>query len=620
MRRLILNMLLVMVATMLASVCAQTPSVEVSLPRNPVAGDRFSLTVTVNNPDGNVVPPSAPELDGCTFLGGPGVSTMSSTSIVNGRMQSTSSTGYSFTYRADREGAVKVPAIEVKVSGKTLTTRPGQFTILKASERNNAGQNQGQGAFPGQGRGNSQYAGQGGDFKAGPNDLFIRMELSTNSVYENQAVECVTKLYSINAQVRAIAASSLPTFDGCLIENLPTSTNIEWNREHFNGENYYTAIISRSLLYPQRNGKLAIGEGGEYSVNVYREMIVDDFPFPRRVMDDKDVTVKPRAATLNVKPLPQPAPAGFNGAVGRFEAETRLVGNTFKTNEAATMIYTIKGTGNIKYLQAPKIDLPSEFELYDPHVENDAKVSGHNMTGTMTVEYTFVPQSVGTFHIGGSEFTYFDPSRAEYVSIDLPSYDVEVAQGANVSNTAVSFGGKQEIESKNTDIHFIKTGANKPGSTKRYLAHNVMFWVAFPATLILLIIVLAASSRSRANRADVKTQRLNKAGKVARRRLAAASKALKQKQYEAFYAELLNALQGYLGDKLQIASSQLSRDNINACLIADGADTELTDRLTSVLDECEMARYTPQLSPEQADRTFNEATDIINRIENIKRR
>lgn len=617
MRRLILNMLLVMVATLLATVSAQTPSAEVSLPRNPVEGDRFSLTVTVNNPDGNIEPPSAPELEGCTLLGGPGVSTMSSTSIVNGRMQSTSSTGYSFTYRADREGTVKVPAIEVKVSGKTLTTRPGQFSILKASERQQGGQ--GGSAYPGRGQAR-QPQGQGAEFRTGPNDLFIRVELSAGTVYENQAVECVTKLYSINAQISGIAASALPTFDGCLIENLPTPTNIEWNREHFNGENYYTAVISRSLLYPQRNGKLTIGEGGEYNVHVYREMIVNDFPFPRRVMDDKDVTVKSRAATLSVTPLPQPAPAGFNGAVGRFEAETRLVGNTFKTNEAATLIYTIKGTGNIKYLATPQLDLPSEFELYDPHVENDARVSGRNMTGTMTVEYTFVPQSVGNFHIGGTEFTYFDPSRADYVSIALPSYDVEVTQGANVSSSAVAFGGKQEIEAKNTDIHFIKTGADKPGSHKKFLAHSTLFWCIFPATLLLLIVILAAGSRSRASRADVKAQRLNKAGKVARRRLSAAAKALKGKQYESFYAELLNALQGYLGDKLQIASSQLSRDNINSRLLADGADTELTERLTAVLDECEMARYTPQLSPEQADRTFNDATDIINRIETLKRR
>ncbi len=610
-------MVMAMVASLFMVASAQTTSVEVSLPRNPVEGERFSLTITVNNADANIVTPSAPDLDGCTFLGGPGVSTGMSTSIINGHRQSTSSTSYSFTYRADKAGAVKVPAIEVKVGGKAMLTNAGQFTVLKASERQQSGQ--GGGIYPGQGSGASRPSGSAADFRVGPSDLFMRVELSQGTVYENQAVECVIKLYSINAQIRSISAATVPTFDGCLIESLPTPANIEWNREHYNGENYYTAVISRSLLYPQRSGEISLG-GGEYTVNVYREMIVQDFPFPRRVMDDKDVTLKPHAATLKVTPLPLPQPEGFNGAVGQFSAETRLVGNTFKTNEAATLIYTIKGTGNIKYLKEPTLDLPSEFELYDPHVENDAHVSGRNMTGTMTVEYTFVPQSVGEFRIGGSEFVYFDPSRRDYVGISLPSYEINVAQGANVSNSAVSFGGKRDIEAKNTDIHYIKLGATGSGQHVSYMAHSTWFWLVFPVGIVLVAVALMLYRRSRSALSDVNARRLNKAGKVARRRLAAASKALRQRQYDVFYAELLSALQGYLGDKLQIAGSQLNRENVTSRLIDDGADRELTSRLTSVLDECEMARYTPHLSPEQADKVYDEATDIINRIENLKRK
>lgn len=618
MHRRFIHIFVAMVAALLTAVSAsaQTTSAEVSLPRNPVAGERFSLTITVNNPDGNITPPAAPELEGCTLLGGPGTSTSSYTSIINGKMQSTNSTAYSYTYRADREGAVKVPAIAVKVSGKTYSTAPGQFTVLKASEGR-----QGGAGTPGYGQqgGAVRPSGQGGDFKTGPNDLFIRVELSQSSAYENQAVECVTKLYSIDARIRSISATAVPTFDGCLIESLPANSNIEWNREHFNGENYYTAVISRSLLYPQRAGSLTLG-GGEFTINVYREMIVQDFPFPRRVMDDKDVKVKPRAATLQVNPLPQPQPAGFSGAVGSFTAETRLVGNSFKTNEAGTLIYTIKGTGNIKYLKEPTLDLPSEFELYDPHVENTAHVSGHNMTGSMTVDYTFVPQSVGDFRIGGSEFVYFDPSKRSYESVALPAYDIHVAQGANVSNSAVAFGGKKDVESKNTDIHYIKPGASKPGRPASYLASTVWFWLIFPIGIVIFAIVAWLMSRTMTARSDVKTRRLNKAGKVARKRLAAADKALRQKHYDEFYAELLTAFQGYLADKLQIGGSQLNRDNITATLLADGADTALTDRVTAVLDECEMARYTPQLSPEEAGRTYDEATALINSIENLKRK
>lgn len=616
MRRLILNMILVTVAAMIAAAAtAQTPSAEVSLPRNPVAGDRFSLTVTVNNPDGNVVPPSAPELEGCTFLGGPGVSTMSSTSIVNGRMQSTTSTGYSFTYRADREGTVKVPAIEVKVSGKTLTTRPGQFTVLKASERRNQG-NQGGGIFPGQGSAPSPRQGQGADFRTGANDLFIRVELSAGSVYENQAVECVTKLYSINGQIRSLAAAATPTFDGCLIESLPTSGSIEWNRENFNGQNYYTAVISRSLLYPQRSGEINIG-GGEYTINVYREMIVHDFPFSRRVMDDKDVTVKPRPATLKVNPLPQPAPDGFTGAVGQFTAEARLVGSQFKTNEAATLIYTVTGTGNIKYLREPQVDMPSEFELYDPHVENTAHVSGRNMTGTMTVEYTFVPQTVGRFRIGAPAFVYFDPAKRDYVTIPLETFEIDVAQGANVSASA-SYSGKRDIEAKNTDIHYIKPGASAPATPRRFMASTTAYALAYPLLIVAVAVMLMVMGRNRRLRADVASRRLSRAGKEARKGLARADRELRSDQREQFYMVLQQTLQEYLGAKLSLPGSQLSREKIAEALHGRGAEPQLVAQLDEVLDECEMARYAPVESSELAESALTRARKVISEIENLK--
>ena len=612
-RRLFWIIFLTVVSSMMAAI-AQSPSVEVSLPRNPETGERFTLTITVTNADGSITPPSAPELDGCTLLGGPGVSTSSYTSIINGRMQSSQSTAYSYTYRADKEGKVKVPSRETKVNGKTLATTPGQFAVLPASERrSSAGQG---GGYGGMRQPQEYQPGSGSEFRVGSDELFIRMELSASSVYEQQAVECVTKLYSANGQIRSISAASVPSFDGCLIESLPTSTNIEWNREHFNGQNYYTAVISRSLLYPQRGGELSIG-GGEYTVNVYREMIVHDFPFSRRVMDDKDVTVKPRPAKLRVMALPEPQPAGFSGAVGSFTADTRIVGSSFKTNEAATLIYTVSGTGNIKYLKEPEVDMPSEFELYDPHVENTAKVSGRNMTGTMTVEYTFVPQTVGQFHIGSAPFIYFDPSKKEYVTLTLPVYDINVEQGAKVSSS-VDFGGKRDIESKNTDIHFIRPGASAPSQDTSFMVSRSWYWILYPVMLLAVGVFIIVYMRGQKSRSDVKARRLSKANKVARRRLSRAGRSLKDKNYERFYEEMLQAMQGYLGDKLQLPGSQLNRENVAAVLSGRGASQDTVASVIAILDDCEMARYTPQSSPERAGKVYEDAMSAIDQIENLK--
>jgi hypothetical protein len=618
-----------MIATAVTSLWAQT-SVEVSLPRNPEVGNRFSLTVTVNNPDGTIGAIKPPTLNGCTYVGGPGVSTSSYTSIINGRMQSSKSTSYTYTYVADSEGTVKVAAIDVTVNGKSYSTNAGQFTVLPASQRSNRGNsgNSGYDPFMGGARSAAQAAQaaaqqQGGgasssDFKVGANDLFMRVELSQSSVYEQQAVECVIKLYSINGQVTSLAAATIPAFDGCLIENIGAPKNIDWSREHINGENYYTAVVYRALLYPQRAGDITLS-GGEYSVGVYRQVLVQDFFSARPVMQEKEVKLKPRATTLHVNALPQPKPADFSGAVGHFTASARLVGNNFKTNEASTLIYTVDGTGNIKFLTEPQLDFPAEFEVYDPHVENNAHISGKNMTGTQTVEFTFVPQSVGKFHIGSHNFVYFDPSKREYVTVPVEGFDIDVAKGADVSSSASS-NSKQDIESKNTDIHHIKPGADAAAETPNFITNKAWYWLLYPLLILALVVALIAYSRSATARADKDGQRLNKANKVARKRLSVASKALKSKQYDRFYESLLQALQGYLSDKLTLGASQLSRETISARLQERGAADELIDELTGILDECEMARYTPQSSPEQADQTYSRAAAVINQIENLKRK
>ncbi len=595
------------------AIAAAQTSVEVSLPRNVAAGDRFSLTVTVNNPEGRVADFKAPQLSGCTFLGGPGVSTSSYTSIINGRMQSSKSTGYTFTYVADKEGPVKVPQIDVNVDGKGYSTRPGQFTVMPASQsRQNQASSGGWGSpapSPRQGGGGSNSS----DFQVGANDLFMRVALSNNNVYEQQAVECSIKLYSINGQVNSLAAASIPAFDGCLIEVIGTPTTIDWHSETVNGRTYYVATVYRALLYPQRSGDITLS-GGEYNIRVYRQMLVQDFFSARPVMQEKDLTLKPQATTLHVKPLPEPRPANFSGAVGQFKASSRLVGNNFKTNEAGSMIYTIEGTGNIKFLTEPTIDFPSEFEVYDPRVETNARVSGHNMTGTQTIEYTFVPQSVGTFNIGAHDFVYFDPAKGQYVTQSVPGFEINVAKGAEVAGTAVA--AKSDILAKNTDIHHIKPGADTPGSLPTYMASKAWYWLIYPLLMLIASLLLWLAFKRRG--ADMAERRLNRAGKVARKRLAGAGKLLKAKQFEAFYAELLRALQTYLGDKLMIPASQLNRENIVDALRKRGASDETVNEVVGILDECEMARYTPNLTSENADKIFESARNCINNIEGLK--
>ncbi len=594
------------------SLTAQT-SVEVSLPRRAMAGQRFTLTVTVNNPDGRVADFRGPELKGCTFRGGPGISTSSYTQIINGRMSSSESTSYTFSYVADREGIVQVPAISVQVNGKSYATRAGQFEVMPAQGGQQAAPMGGGGnAGGGQPQATQQPAGNGRDFAVGSSDLFMRVHLSASSVYEQQAVECSIKLYSSNGQVSALSAAAIPNFDGCLIETIGMPNTLDWHSENVNGKNYYTTTVYRAILYPQRSGQIKLS-GGEYTVRVYRQILVQDFFMTRPEMQEKDVKVTPSAVTLSVKALPEPRPAGFSGAVGNFTASARLVGNTFKTNEASSLIYTVEGTGNIKFLTDPKLDFPSEFEVYDPSVSSSARVSGSNMSGTQTTEFTFVPQSVGKFHIGGHDFVYFNPSTGKYVTLPIEGYDIDVEKGADVAPTTSM--SKNDIVTKNTDIHHIKPEANRPGAPLSPMAHSLLYWLLYPILAVALSVGVYLTLKRRG--ADLSERRFNKAGKVARQRLNKAGKLLKAAQYEPFYEELLRAMFAYMSDKFGIPASQLNRDNISAALASRGADGSLVSAVIEIINECEMARYTPGLTSENADKVFDSARDCINNIEKL---
>ncbi len=199
-----------------------------------------------------------------------------------------------------------------------------------------------------------------------------------------------------------------------------------------------------------------------------------------RTPQERDIKVSSNSASIEIKSLPSPQPEGFSGAVGTFTIDSRLVGNSFRTNDPATLIYTVTlSTGNIKYVKEPEIDFPSEFELYNPHTDYDTRVNGSNVSGTMTVEYTFVPQATGQFKIGSDRFVYFNPSNGQYVTLSTPVYDIKVAQGTSAAASAE----QKDIESKNTDILHIKTGDKHPAMHRNYVIGTWWYW----ALMVLMV-------------------------------------------------------------------------------------------------------------------------------------
>ncbi len=250
--------------------------------------------------------------------------------------------------------------------------------------------------------------------------------------------------------------------------------------------------------------------------------------------------------------------------------------SVFKTNEAASLVYTIKGTGNIKYIKEPVIDFPSEFEQYQPQSDINTHISGANMTGTQVIDYTFVA----------------------------------VASSASVN--------KQSISSKNTDILHIKLGDLDLSHRHVYFYNSWWYWPGYVIlTLLLVGMILVYSKRLRLN-ADIQGRRLAKAGKVAKKRLKLAGQYLKNRDNDRFYEEMLRAIWGYLGDKLRLPASQLTRENVAQELSGYGASDELIAQFLKVIDSCEMARYSPESSGSESEELYRMATNAMDGLENTR--
>ncbi len=588
---------------MLMSLCAFSADVSftVKTPGRVFEGDKFPVTFRLTNADGSDLKVS--QINGCTLLFGPSTSQSQSYQVVNGKASSSSATEYTYYYRADKAGNFTIPAASILADGKRLSTKAVNFTIHERADRDKPASQRPVDVDDV----DTQAAGR----KVNADDVFVRIILSKSSAYEQEAIGCTIKLYT-KYSISSFMPTKQPAFDGFLIQEVDVQPSLN-EVETYNGQNYMTAVLKRCIIFPQKSGKLTINSGN-YDISVIQYDNVNMGMFQVRQPKEAKIKVSSNTGSIDIKPLPQPQPEGFNGAVGDFKIDSRLVGNSFRTNDPATLIYNISGTGNIKYVKEPVIDFPSEFEQYTPKSDIQASVRGNDVTGTMTVEYTFVPQSVGDFTIGSNKFVYFNPQTRNYVTLTTPSYPIKVAKGVSSPVTTE----QKDVANKNSDIRHIYLGDKNPQKEHSLVILASYYWLLYVALLAITILIIMLNRRHARVSADIAGQKLAKASKVARKRLKTANEFMKSGDSDRFYEEMLKALWGYLSDKLSIPVSQLSRQNIVTTLADKGYPESITGELVSVLDECEMARYTPD-SSSQVDRVYQLGVNAINNIENYKK-
>lgn len=591
---------------------ADDVSFTASAPKQVVMGKPFQLTFSVNHRAKDLRAPEMPEFD---IIAGPYSSQSSSTSFVNGQRTSTFSLTYTYTLMARKEGAFTIDPASIVVGGDTYRSNALKITVLPADETPAASnsQPQQQSAAPATSQSSSNRSG---------GDIFIKTQVSKTKVHEQECILLSYKLYFAGVDVAQFTNNTkLPEFKGFLKQELEQG-DVQTELEHYNGRNYQTAILYRTLLFPQKSGDIEIDPANFEAV-----LRVQNRQQIRSIFDDFFATysnvTKPLTApgvTVHVLPLPAGKPAGFSGGVGSFTVNSSISSNSITTNDALTVKLSISGKGNMKMVKTPSIDWPDGFEVYDPKVSNNFKSTTAGVSGSKDIEYLAIARAAGDYVIPPVTFSYYDTNDNTYKTLRTEEYTVHVARGAGETDQTVvttgTFTNKEDIQKLGTDIRYIDTKP-LPAEERKGAGLNGLWWLWYlvPALVSLLLFILFRK-QIRDNQ-DLTKVRYRKANKVAQKRLKKAAKLMNAGQDAAFYEEIERAAWTYLSDRLSIPQANLTKENIADILRSKNVSEEQIKEVTDVLSTAEFARYAPAAAGSKED-LYNATAKLIDNLESTK--
>lgn len=591
------------------SASADRVTLTVQAPATVEAGEQFRVRFTVNSQ--NVSDFSAPDFKGFEVIYGPATSRQSNFQVINGRSTQSSSITYTYVLVASKPGTYTLSPASIQCDGAVVHSNPLRIRVINAGTGGHGGQQQ------------SSSSGSA-TVKSVPNagaisskDLFMTATASRTHVFEQEAILVTYKLYTLVNLTQL--DGKLPTLDGFQIQEIPLPRTKNFQLEQYQGKNYHTVVWSQYVLFPQKAGTLTIPSVTFEGVVVERNANIDPidafFNGTSGVIELKKKISTP-SLTIHVSELPA-QPDRFSGAVGTFTLTSSVSPTEVKTNDAVTLKLNVKGTGNMKLIDTPKVDFPKDFETYDAKVSDHFSLTHSGLSGTKTFEYLVVPRHPGVYEIPATRFVYFDTQTHTYKTLMTQPYTIHVAKGKGNGAQAVSdfTAGQQDVTELNQDIRFIKKGSI---ASRRFGTSFVSSWwyaACYLVPFLLFIVALIVGRKRIQANANLVALRGRKANRVARKRLRQAQKLMEQKRESDFYEEILRALYGYAADKYNIPQEHLSKENLQSVLQSRGADQSVIDGFLSTLNDCEFARYAPSSQHVTMESIYDMAIRFIRKIE-----
>jgi len=603
--QILLLLLVVLLTGNIAMTDAQV-TFKASAPASVVEGEQFRLSYVLNREGRDL---RLPDIAGFDLLFGPSTSTSYSQRTINGKTTSESSVTYTYILMAKKAGSFTIPAASITVDGSNYESNTLQIKVLPPDETSSKSP-----ASAGN-QTEERSSSNSGTATVSAGDAFIRAIVSKDNIYEQEGFTITFRLYT-TLNVVNFGKIQFPEFEGFMVEEVDVPVNQQLQMERYNGRNYFTADLRKTLLFPQRSGEMTIPAGSlEMVFSVPSGRKVSSFFGPQEVMVDVKKAMKTNPLTVNVKPLPASKPASYSNAVGALSLKPAISTTETKANEAITLKLEISGTGNLKLIRNPEVTFPGNFEVYDPVVNNSFNVTTNGLTGIRSIEYMAIPRYEGEYTIPPVEFSYFDLNTNSYKTLTTPEYRLTIAKGDPGSTATSNYVNRQDVKVEQ-DIRFLKTGEPSYLSQSNFFAGSLNYWLWYFIPFLSLIIYYLFNRKKARENANIALMRNRKANKTAIRRLKAAEKYLKEHNKERFYDEVLRALWGYFSDKLSIPLAVLSKNNIESELSGYGISDALAGRFIQILDSCEFARYAPAESDAEMDQLYHDTVVAIGEMEN----
>lgn len=548
--------------------------------------ERLRIDFTMNEDGDNFIPPS---FENFKVVGGP------SQSINNSWVNGVRSFSKSYTYflAPKKRGVFTIGQSSIEIDGITYKTSPIKIKVTAAV-----------------------------DIPKDPNDpnyiasesIHLVAEVSTTNPYLNEPVSVIYKLYvAENTGVRNWSELDSPRYNDFWSQNIEVKRqNVKEGK--YKGENYRYVVLKKTVLYPQKTGKLSI-EPLTLDVSVEVPSKRRDV-FGRLMMTTTNRTVTAGKRTIDVKPLPSNGkPNDFSGAVGSFEFNITSNKNTLKATEAFDLKLEISGKGNLKLFKLPKPNLPSALEVYEPEHSEKVSTSLSGMRGSISDTYTIVPNAQGQYPIPTVSFSYFDLNTETYKTLTSNELVVSVTEGPGLNsneNTASEEVQKTNVTTLSKQFSSFKSNGDLKPITETKFYNTSLFWWLFLGPLLLIPLVIVITQKQGKRALDVEGNKIRKTNKLARKYLSSSKKAIGEK--ETFYIALERALHNYLKSRLKIETSDFSKEKIDHLLTKKEVQRETISQFLGVLKSCELARYTP-LGVADMEHDYQKAVETINTLD-----